>query len=92
MRADTANYSLDEAEMNRLGYSSSTTSKRRAMPRRSSRRTSRCCDLQHLRQSGEAYVAMGDTAQEIANDRKSLNLNPQNSNATAVLKRLHSTT
>ncbi|HJQ54509.1 MAG TPA: serine hydrolase [Gemmatimonadaceae bacterium] len=90
MRADTANYSLDEAEMNRLGYYVLNNLKAprdavqifemnvAAFPRSANPYDS----------LGEAYLATGDTAQAIANYRKSLSLNPQNSNATAALKRL----
>ncbi len=37
---------------------------------------------------GEAYMAAGDKAQAVKNYEKSLSLNPQNTNATAMLKRL----
>ena len=37
---------------------------------------------------GEAYLVLGDTAKAIANYRKSLTLDPKNSNAEVVLKRL----
>jgi len=91
MRGDTTSYSLDEGEMNRLGYYVLNALK---APR----------DAVHVFEMnvaafprsanvydslGEAYLAAGDTTQAIANYRKSLSLNPENSNATAVLKRLH---
>src|SRR5207237_8933290 len=37
---------------------------------------------------GEVYMAAGDKAQAVKNYEKSLSLNPQNTNATAMLKRL----
>jgi CubicO group peptidase (beta-lactamase class C family) len=37
---------------------------------------------------GEAYMAVGDKAQAAKNYEKSLSLNPQNTNATAMLKKL----
>lgn len=38
---------------------------------------------------GEAYMAAGDKAQAVKNYEKSLALNPQNTNPTAMLKKLH---
>lgn len=37
---------------------------------------------------GEAYLAAGDTTQARTNYRRSLELNPQNGNATAILRRI----
>lgn len=37
---------------------------------------------------GEAYLAAGDTTEAVRNYRRSLELNPQNSNASAILARL----
>src|SRR5207237_142248 len=37
---------------------------------------------------GEAYMAAGDKTQAVKNYEKSLSLNPQNTNATAMLKKL----
>jgi len=90
MRADTANYSLDEAGLNRLGYYALYTLNAprdaveifemnvAAFPRSANVYDS----------LGEAYLAAGDTAQAIANYRKSLALDPHNTNAVSVLKRL----
>ncbi len=90
MRGDTANYSVDEAEMNRFGYYVLYTLR---APRDAVQVFQ--MNVAAFPQSanvydslGEAYLAAGDTAQAIVNYRKSLALNPQNTNATAILKRL----
>jgi CubicO group peptidase (beta-lactamase class C family) len=90
MRRDSANYVLSEAELNRLGYFF-LYSKRRpadaitifalnvvAFPKSANTYDS----------LGEAYLVRGDTVQAIAHYRQSLTLNPGNSNAADVLKRL----
>lgn len=89
MRADTGHFALAESEMNQLGYfflSSQATSRAidvfalnvRAFPRSANVYDS----------LGEAQLAHGDTALAIASYRKSLELNPGNSNATDVLRRI----
>jgi tetratricopeptide (TPR) repeat protein len=92
MRGDTANYSLDEAEMNRLGYYVLNTLKapRDAVQVFEMNVTAFPQSANVYDSLGEAYLAVGDTAQAIANYRKSLTLDPRNSNAAAVLKRLQS--
>ena len=90
MRADTAKYTLDESEMNRLGYDV-------LYNRKASRDAVLIFELNAAAfpksanvydSLGEAYLVVGDTAKAIGSYRKSLELNPQNSNATAVLNRL----
>ena len=89
-RADTSNYSVDESEMNRLGYYVLNT-------RRSPARAVEIFELNTdtfprsanaYDSLGEAYLASGDTTRAILNYRKSLALDPKNSNAEAVLKRV----
>jgi CubicO group peptidase (beta-lactamase class C family) len=89
-RADTSDYTLDEAEINRLGYHLLYprnapadavvvfTFNAEAFPRSANVYDS----------LGEALLAAGDTTRAIANYRRSLALDPNNSNAAAVLKRV----
>ena len=89
MRVDTARYAVSEREINQLGYfyiSRGATARAvdvfalnvRAFPKSANVYDS----------LGEAQLALGDTAQAIANYRKSLELDPGNSNAVAILKRI----
>lgn len=89
MRADTMRFALSEAEINRLGYfflSRGPLSRAvdvfalnvRAFPRSSNVYDS----------LGEAQLARGDTALAIASYRKSLELDPGNSNASNILSRI----
>jgi CubicO group peptidase (beta-lactamase class C family) len=89
MRADTTRFSLDEAEINRLGYFYKDGG---SLPRaldvfglnvRAFPRSSNVYDS-----LGEAQLASGDTVRAIANYRKSLELNPANTNAADILKRI----
>jgi len=93
VRRDTATYSLDEAELNRLGYYALYTLKaaRDAVQIFETNVAAFPKSANAYDSLGEAYLVAGDTAQAILNYRKSLSLNPQNSNATAVLKRLGAT-
>ncbi len=90
MRADTINYSVDEAELNRLGYyvlnsvkASADAVQIFALNVAAFPRSANVYDS-----LAEAYLVTGDTAQAIANYRTSLLLDPKNSNASALLKRL----
>jgi CubicO group peptidase (beta-lactamase class C family) len=92
LRADTATYAIDEAEMNQLGYYLLGVLR---VPRDAVQifamnvsafpRSANTYDS-----LGEAYLAVGDTLRAIQNYRKSLALDPNNSNAAAVLKRIES--
>jgi tetratricopeptide (TPR) repeat protein len=89
-RTDTVTYSIDEAEINRLGYYALYTLK---VPADAveifALNTERFPQSGNAYDSlGEAYLVLGDTAKAIANYRKSLTLDPKNSNAEVVLKRL----
>jgi CubicO group peptidase (beta-lactamase class C family) len=88
-RADTSHFALSESEMNQLGYfllSRDTPARAvsvfvlnvRAFPRSANAYDS----------LGEAQLAGGDTALAIASYRKSLELDPGNSNASDILKRI----
>ena len=90
MRADTTDYLVDEAELNRLGYYALST-----LGAPTDAVAIFALNVEAFPQSsnvydslGEAYLAVGDTAQATANYRKSLELDPGNSNASAVLERL----
>jgi tetratricopeptide (TPR) repeat protein len=89
MRADTLRFTLRESEINQLGYfflSGGMPSRAvdvfmlnlRAFPRSANAYDS----------LGEAQLARADTALAIVSYRKSLELDPNNSNATNVLKRI----
>jgi Flp pilus assembly protein TadD len=89
VRADTARFAVIEPELNRLGYyllaHGATTSAVDvfrfnviAFPRSANVYDS----------LGEAYLARGDTALAVANYRKSLELDPGNTNAVNILKRI----
>lgn len=89
MRADTARFAVSESEINRLGYHfllRGTTARAvdifalnvRAFPTSANVYDS----------LGEAQLARGDTALAIANYRKSLELDPGNSNAVQILRRI----
>jgi tetratricopeptide (TPR) repeat protein len=89
-RTGTVTYSIDEAEINRLGYYVLYTLK---VPADAveifALNTARFPRSGNAYDSlGEAYLVLGDTAKAISNYRKSLTLDPRNSNAEAVLKRL----
>jgi CubicO group peptidase (beta-lactamase class C family) len=89
MRADTAGVAVIEPELNRLGYYflargaiMSAIDVFRfnviAFPRSANVYDS----------LGEAYVARGDTSLAVANYRRSLELDPGNTNAISILKRI----
>jgi CubicO group peptidase (beta-lactamase class C family) len=90
MRADTARYALGEAELNRLGYHALN----------SWRDVPRAIEIFRLNvrafpKSGnvydslaEAYLVQGDTVRARVNYRRSLELDPGNSNAADILKRI----
>jgi CubicO group peptidase (beta-lactamase class C family) len=89
MRADTARFALSESEINRLGYfflSRGAPSRAvdvfalnvRAFPR----------SANVFDSLGEAQLARGDTVLAIASYRRSLELNPGNSNASNILSRI----
>ena len=90
MRTDTARYALWEAELNRLGYH--TMNSWRDVPRaievfrlnvRAFPRSGNVYDS-----LGEAYLAHGDTVRARENYRRSLELDPNNSNAADILRRI----
>jgi CubicO group peptidase (beta-lactamase class C family) len=90
MRMDTARYALSETELNRLGYHALN----------SWRDVPRAIDIFRLNvrafpksgnvydSLGEAYLAQGDTVRARANYRRSLELDPNNSNAADILRRI----
>jgi CubicO group peptidase (beta-lactamase class C family) len=90
MRSDTARYALSEAELNRLGYHAMN----------SWRDVPRAIEVFRLNVGafprsgnvydslGEAYLAQGDTVRARANYRRSLELDPTNSNAADILRRI----
>ena len=90
MRADTARYALLEAELNRLGYHALNSW--RDVPRaievfrlnvRAFPESGNVYDS-----LGEAYLAQGDTVRARDNYRRSLELDPNNSNAADILGRI----
>ena len=90
IRADTARYALLEAEINRLGYHAMNAW--RDIPRaidvfrlnvRAFPRSGNVYDS-----LGEAYLAHGDTVRARTNYRRSLELDPDNSNAADILRRI----
>jgi tetratricopeptide (TPR) repeat protein len=92
MRIDTTRYAVSEAELNRLGYHVMNTW--RDVPRaievfrlnvRAFSRSGNVYDS-----LGEAYLAQGDTVRARANYSRSLELDPNNSNAVDVLRRIGS--
>jgi CubicO group peptidase (beta-lactamase class C family) len=89
MRADTARFSVSEAEVNRLGYfflargATARAVEIFALNVRAFPRSANVYDS-----LGEAQLARGDTAVAIANYRKSLELDPGNTNAQDVLRRI----
>ena len=89
-QTDTINYAVDEGEMNRLGYHVLYQRKAPAdavliftLNAEAFPRSGNVYDS-----LGEAYLVAGDSTRAIMNYRKSLSLDPKNSNAEAVLKRL----
>ncbi len=90
LRADTADYAVNEGELNRLGYHAL----------QSWRDPSLAIDVFQLNvrafpksgnvydSLGEAYLVRGDTARAVANYRRSLELDPNNSNAANILQRI----
>jgi CubicO group peptidase (beta-lactamase class C family) len=90
MRRDTARYALSEAELNRLGYHALNAW----------RDVTRAVDIFRLNvrafprsanvydSLGEAYLAQGDTVRARTNYRRSLELDPNNSNAADILRRI----
>ena len=89
MRADSAQFVVSEPELNRLGYHFLS----RGVPMRAID-VFRLNVLAFPRSAnvydslGEAYLARGDTSLAVANYRKSLELDPGNTNAVNVLKRI----
>jgi CubicO group peptidase (beta-lactamase class C family) len=90
MRTDTARYALSEAELNRLGYHALNSW--RDVPRaiaifrlnvRAFPKSGNVYDS-----LGEAYLAHGDTVSARVNYRRSLELDPNNSNAADILRRI----
>jgi Tfp pilus assembly protein PilF len=90
MRRDSANYTVSEAELNRLGYFllNSRHQPADAIAIFALNVTAFPKSANTYDSLGEAYLVHGDTAHAIANYRKSLALDPGNSNAADVLKRL----
>ena len=93
MRRDTTGYAVSESAMNRLGYhllnvrrSPATAVTVLALNAEAFPKSANVYDS-----LGEAYLVLGDTARAIANYRRSLALDPGNSNAAAVLTRLGAT-
>jgi CubicO group peptidase (beta-lactamase class C family) len=89
-RPDTVGYSMDEGEINRLGYYVLYALK---VPADAveifALNTDRFPRSGNAYDSlGEAYLVVGDTAKAISNYRKSLTLDPKNTNAEVLLKRL----
>jgi tetratricopeptide (TPR) repeat protein len=93
MHADTARYELLEAELNRLGYHALNSW--RDVPRaievfrlnvRAFPKSGNVYDS-----LGEAYLAQGDTVRARDNYRRSLELDPSNSNAADILRRIGTT-
>jgi CubicO group peptidase (beta-lactamase class C family) len=89
MRADTARFALSESEINRLGYFLLS----RGAPARAVdvfalnvRTFPRSANVYDS--LGEAQLARGDTALAIASYRRSLELDPGNSNASTILRRI----
>jgi tetratricopeptide (TPR) repeat protein len=90
MRTDTARYAVWEAELNRLGYHALN----------SWRDVPRAIEIFRLNvrafpesgnvydSLGEAYLAHGDTVRARANYRRSLELDPGNSKAADILRRI----
>ena len=89
MRADTTRFALSESEINRLGYfllsrgDPSRAIEVFALNVRAFPRSANVYDS-----LGEAQLARGDTALAVASYRKSLALDPGNSNASSVLSRI----
>ncbi|HET8634369.1 MAG TPA: serine hydrolase [Gemmatimonadales bacterium] len=89
MRADTATFALSEQEMNQLGYfflsrgALSQSVEVFALNVRAFPRSANVYDSM-----GEAQLARGDTTRAVASYRRSLELNPANTNASDVLKRI----
>jgi tetratricopeptide (TPR) repeat protein len=90
MRADTVRYALLEAELNRLGYHALNSW--RDVPRaievfrlnvRAFPESGNVYDS-----LGEAFLAQGDTVRARDNYRRSLELDPNNSNAADILGRI----
>ena len=89
MRRDTARYDVNESELNRLGYyllsrgAMADAVQVFGMNVTAFPRSANVYDS-----LGEADLARGDTARAIINYRRSLELDPRNTNAANVLKRI----
>ena len=89
MRADAARFVLSESEVNRLGYfflsrgGSSRAVDVFALNVRAFPRSANAYDS-----LGEGQLARGDTSLAIASYRRSLELDPGNSNASSILSRI----
>jgi tetratricopeptide (TPR) repeat protein len=92
MRADSAHFAVSEAELNRLGYyflnARSAPTRAIEIFQLNVRAFPRSANVYDS--LGEAYLAHGDTALAVTNYRRSLELDPNNGNATDILKRLTS--
>jgi CubicO group peptidase (beta-lactamase class C family) len=89
MRADTTRFSLIEADVNRLGYfilgrgALASAENIFALNARAFPTSANVYDS-----LGEVQLARGDTARAVASYRRSLELDPRNSNATTILGRI----
>ena len=89
MRADTARYAVSEPVINRLGYfllERGATGRAVDIVALNVRAFPRSANVYDS--LGQAQLANGDSAQAIANYRKSLELDPGNSNAVNILRRI----
>jgi CubicO group peptidase (beta-lactamase class C family) len=93
MRADTATFAVSEAEFNRLGYyflgSPDGIARAIEMFQLNVRTFPRSANVYDS--LGEAYLANADTARAVINYRRALELDPNNGNAAAILRRLGAT-
>jgi CubicO group peptidase (beta-lactamase class C family) len=89
MRADTAEYSLNEGEMNGLGYQLLQDGKTKEAIEIFKLNVAAFSRSWNVYDSlGEAYVGAGDTILARRNYEKSLELNPANTGAAEALKKL----
>jgi tetratricopeptide (TPR) repeat protein len=89
MRRDTATYVVSEAEMNRLGYYLLTQKRLGSAVTVFRLNVAAFPASANVYDSlGEAYMVSRDTARAVENYRRSLTLNPKNTNAIDMLKRL----
>jgi CubicO group peptidase (beta-lactamase class C family) len=89
IQRDTARFALSEAAINRLGYFLIAKGQpANAVSVFSLNVTAFPKSANVYDSLGEAYLISGDTTRAVANYRKSLELDPANTNAVTVLKRL----